>query len=124
MLLPGLAAGVARPCFPRQARSSHARSRPAVQQVFSIAAPSEQKVTQRGPGLDDAEHGSTRHGRGLSDAGLPEEARFSGVDLGAEEEDDERVLTTFRWPAALNGKDVAVLGEARVLSKPYSTLLA
>lgn len=93
--------------------------------MFSIAAPSEQKVTQRGPGLEnDAEHDSTRHGLGLSDAGLPEEARFSGVDLGAEEEDDERVLTTFRWPAALNGKDVAVLGEAPVLSKPDSTLLA
>lgn len=28
-----------------------------------------------------------------------------------EEDDDDRVVTTFRWPAALGGQDVSVVGE-------------
>lgn len=38
------------------------------------------------------------------------------LDLDPEEEEDNRVVTTFRWPAALGGQDVSVVGATHSLN--------
>ena len=86
------------PFFPRARPRGPAGAQ--APQSTAAAAPS--------PALSDVGHRAPQNRLGL-DAAVP--FLGDGAPLPeAAEAADERVLTTFRWPAALDGREVAVLG--------------
>lgn len=101
--LLGLAGGP-RASWPSRARIAHfARARP---RVAGAQAPQGIAAAAPSPALSDVGHRALQN-RLSMDAAMPLDR--ATLPEGPET-DDERVLTTFRWPAALDGREVAVLG--------------
>ena len=103
--LPWLAGGP-RASWPSQARIFRfACARP---RVAGAQAPQGAAAAAPSPALSDIGHRALQNRLGL-DAAVPLMGEGDPLPVAAEA-DDERVLTTFRWPAALDGREVAVLG--------------
>ena len=105
MQLPWLAGG------PRASWPSHARiarfasTRP---RGAGAQAPQDTAAAPPCPAVRDNGHRALQNRLGL-DAAVPLMGE-APPPPAATQADDERVLTTFRWPAALDGREVAVLG--------------
>ena len=105
MQLPWLSGGprASWPSRERVSRFTCARPR-----VAGAQAPQVTAAAPPSPAVSDSGHRALQNRLGL-DAAVP--LMGEGAPLpAAVDADDERVLTTFRWPAALDGCEVAVLG--------------